>query len=152
MIGVQQSTDVREQRVAAGHWIRRSREAAGLVQADLARELGVVPATISSYETGRNGLDERHIPALARTLGKTVTETRRALGRYVPEDAPNEPPARPSVLRAIMADPTLLPEAKAHLISQYGLLQRLQVADPAAVDRDEAVLDVKFDGWERDEA
>lgn len=118
---------VLEQRAVGGRWITATREERGLKQAALARALGVTRSTITGYEDGRTGVAEWRVPELARALGRSVTETRRALGFYVPDDVRDEGPT-PSVLDAIKQDPYLLPEAKEHLTSQYGLLLRVQSA------------------------
>ena len=75
----------------------------------------------------------------AEALGRPADEALRAAGYDVPAaPAPidHNPGPRVDVLDAIKADPDLLPEAKAHLINQYGLLLRVQAAAAAEPEED----------------
>lgn len=107
---------------AFGERIRLERERAGLTQPQLGALVGVSGRTVGNWERGeaspRNslarlmdvlpGLKDMPLPAEA------VAEIRPA-----PELPHN------AVLDAIDADPYLLPEAKEHLLNQYGLLRRI---------------------------
>lgn len=129
-------------REAAGEWIRRCREEAGLSPAALAEQIGVTNKAVYAYEAGRSGVAEARVPALARALRRGVLETRRALGFYVHDGAVEEPPLPPpSVVGAILADTTLLPEAKENLMQLYALLQRIE--RPAVTDEERAEADLR---------
>ncbi len=57
-----------------GGRIRRFREARGLRQEDLAKQLGVLPPTMSKIESGERQIKAAEIPTLYRVLGCTVHE------------------------------------------------------------------------------
>ncbi len=132
----------------AGAWLKQQRKSAGLTQEELAVLLGTSTGLVGNYEQGRTWFPDDKVTPLARVLKLSRVEVRRALGLHVDDDAVDDrPPSAPSVLDAILADPTLLPEAKRHLVNQYGLLQRLQAADPSALQKDAAEHATEFDGW-----
>ncbi len=142
----------RERLLTAGDWLRSEREGRGLSQKQFAALVGVSNGSVSSYERGVSApTADSTCEQIARVLGKSTVEVRRRFGLYVPPDAEDGPPAPPSVLEAIFADRTLLPEAKEHLVRQYALLQRLQAAEPSALQKDMAEHAAAFDQWERDE-
>ena len=51
-----------------------ARKKAGLSQADVADALGVAPAAVSQWETGKTMPDPRKLPKIAETLSCTVDE------------------------------------------------------------------------------
>jgi len=63
-----------KQAVAIGGRIRRFRQARGLRQEDLAKELGVSPPTVSKIESGERQIKATEIPTLYHVLGCTVHE------------------------------------------------------------------------------
>ncbi len=139
----------RERLLTAGDWLRSEREAKGLNQKQFAALVGVSNGSISSYERGVSApTADSTCEQIARVLGKSTVEVRRRFGLYVPPDAQDGPPPPPSVLEAILADRTLLPEAKEHLVRQYGLLQRLQAAEPSALQKDTADNAADWDRWD----
>ncbi len=136
----------------AGAWLKRQRKNAGLTQEQLASLLGTSVSLIGNYEQARTWFPNDKVTPLARVLNLSRVEVRQALGLHVDDDmADDRPPPPPSVLEAIFADRTLLPEAKEHLVRQYALLQRLQAAEPSALQKDMAEHAAEFDQWERDE-
>ncbi|MFD1814828.1 TetR family transcriptional regulator [Rhodococcus gannanensis] len=70
--------------------IRAARAEAGLTVRDLARRLGVSPATVSAVENGRTGVSVDRIRDIADALGTTAA---RLLGEQV-EPAPRHDPPR----------------------------------------------------------
>jgi len=65
--------------------LRRLRMANGLTQADLADRLGVVPSTVSFWESGTTIPEPKRIPELAKVLGVSPFE----LTKYIaPEPQP----------------------------------------------------------------
>lgn len=89
------------------------RAAARVVELDLARALEVAGHLEEAEEERR---------ALADSARVLELSTRNPV-RPAPEPQETNP-----VLAAIEADPNLLPEAKAHLLNQYGLLLRVAAA------------------------
>lgn len=55
-----------------GDRIRSRRRKSGLTQADLAKKLGVGPAIVGHWETGRCGLPEDRVAALEKILGRGI--------------------------------------------------------------------------------
>ena len=111
-----------------GALVKKYREAAGLKQESLAellsREMGtpIEQNRISNLERGERWArqDEAIYEALRRVLGIPLKEMVNArMGVDLPD---SEAPA-PTLQELIERDPSLSDAAKAHLITQYGLLQ-----------------------------
>lgn len=67
-------------RASAGRWLKALREARGLSQSELARELDEPHYTlISQMETGRRSIPTYHVKALARALDVGMSEFARAM-------------------------------------------------------------------------
>ncbi|SOD98762.1 helix-turn-helix domain-containing protein [Caenispirillum bisanense] len=79
-------TDVAKLRQDAGRWLKSLREAAGLSQRDLAREVGVDYYTfISQIEAGRGRIPPDRYEAFATALGVDVVDfVKRLLSYYDP--------------------------------------------------------------------
>jgi len=77
----------------------------------------------------RRGADVQigSLAKLATAMGMSLTELLNNAGLG------GEQSARPDIVELIRTDPNLLPEAKRHLVNQYGLLLRV-----SALDEDEA--------------
>ncbi|WP_064745555.1 TetR family transcriptional regulator [Pseudonocardia acaciae] len=73
-----------------GHTVRESRLVAGLSLRELARRIGVSPATLSAIETGRTGLEVGRLHDIAAALG-TTPDRLLAPGRG-PAPPPDETP------------------------------------------------------------
>lgn len=78
-------------------WLTAARQAAGLTQLALAERLGIPQSRISRWETGREGVPEKQLPALAEALGLEPGLVRVAHG-YLPEDVTATPEAIAEVL------------------------------------------------------
>lgn len=50
-----------------------TRRAAGVTQAEIARQLRVKPSTVGNWEQGTNRVPNKHLPALAKILGYELT-------------------------------------------------------------------------------
>lgn len=61
-------------RPSAGELLRAARHSAGILQADLAQQIGVTQGTISKWESGAKCPDEHHVPLLASALGVARNE------------------------------------------------------------------------------
>ena len=74
-------------RQAAGRWLKRSREAAGLTQAQLAEQVGMRYYTfVSQVESGLGRVPIEMQEAWARAIGLEVTDfARTLLAHYEPE-------------------------------------------------------------------
>lgn len=65
------------------HPLRKYREACGLTQAELGKELGVWDITISRWETGRRKIDERYLLRVRRRTGLSLAELRPDLAPFI---------------------------------------------------------------------
>ena len=65
-----------------GRYLRDLRDEAGLTQAEVAKHLGVVPTTVSSFELGRGAPSPERYDALAALFGVDRAEFGRFLLRY----------------------------------------------------------------------
>jgi transcriptional regulator with XRE-family HTH domain len=101
---------------------------------DIAEKAGVSHGTVSNYI---NGADRKHpipedmLDKLAKGFGIPAPRLRAA--HYadrglIPAESAEPTKAGEDVISAVLADPDLLPEAKEHLVNQYGLLLRIQAA------------------------
>ena len=77
LLGATLDTLVPDRRRQAAMLLNIARVAAGLSQADLARDLGVSRGTIARWETCRTRIPARALPAIAATLAvhPTLLET-----------------------------------------------------------------------------
>lgn len=96
-------------------WLKDS----GMSQNDLMHKAGLA----GTFLTGlRRGADPKlgSLEKLAAAMGKTLPQLLidAGLGGVQPTE-------RPDMLELIRTDPDLLPEARHHFASQYGLLRRL---------------------------
>lgn len=115
----------------------------------IAEKAGVSHGTVSNYLRGverTHPIPDDMLDRLAKGFGIPAPRLRRAhLEDRGLSDAAGAEPTKwqaDDVRAAILADPNLLPEAKEHLINQYGLLLRVQalaalesVPDAEAADR-----------------
>lgn len=62
-----------------GHGLRPLRHSAGVPAARLAAAVGVPPASIYNWESGRARIPQRHLPAIAEQLGLAAADLRRYL-------------------------------------------------------------------------
>lgn len=106
-------------------------QAAGIDSgAELARRAGINESQVSRWLRGIGQPDLTNLRRIAPVLGRPVLELAVAAGHLSPEEAklkevrPPEPQPV-DVLEAIRRDPDLLPEAREHLLNQYGLLLRI---------------------------
>lgn len=99
----------------------------------------------------------------AEALGRPAGEALRAAGYQVQAPPPETPPAPrdrlgPDLADLLATDPTLTPSARAHLVVQYRMLQRLSALEPAigaggGTDPDEqAILDSELTPAQKEEA
>jgi AcrR family transcriptional regulator len=95
----------RTETVPAGHAVRRERLRQQISLRELARRLGVSPATLSAIETGRTSLSVQRLQRLAELLEVPVTTlvggdgSAPATGAGRRPDAPSRPPASSSADR-----------------------------------------------------
>lgn len=131
------TTNSRELWPAAGDWLRTQREAAGLSQRELGRLIGNSYQSVSNYERGISAPSDAACERIAALFHASSADVRERWGKYNPPSAEREAATPVLTLEdAVRADPRLLPEAKVHLLSQIGLLLRLQDVGPA--DREKA--------------
>jgi transcriptional regulator with XRE-family HTH domain len=99
-------------------YIRTVREATGMGRPELARRLGVDPATVWRWEQGKQKPEQPDIPmAVANLFGLDADEVLVAAGLKVG----TEPPARPepefdAELEAVRTDPDLDPDTKVRIV------------------------------------
>lgn len=108
----------------------------GLDATELARRAEAAGVTLDTGTIG-DMLNRKRMPRRS-TLGKMI----RLLG--IDLDQPDAEPMPSDFEAVVQADPTLIPEAKEHLIRQYELLQRASLATPTnvtvfPVDRNEPI-------------
>lgn len=157
-------------RLRLGNAVRRARKAKGWEQEDLAAHAGVSKRTIGSLEAGRKvalstlrdvsvalGWGDLGAEAVLQGLEPQKLERGMTLSSQTPEwwveerdglDAylARQDQAKNAVLRAISEDPSLLPEAREHLIRQYGLLRRVDGGVPLPQQSQLAARDEKSTG------
>lgn len=73
--------------MAASHPLKTYREANGLTQEALGKELGVTDVTISRWETGARRIDDDLLPKVAEKTGIPKTELRPDLVELLKEAA-----------------------------------------------------------------
>ncbi len=78
----------REQRLEAGAWLRRQREARGKSVRDIANALGISTQSIYGWEAGDSAPDGENGDKLAAVLNLDVLDLRRRYGLWVPDDTP----------------------------------------------------------------
>lgn len=108
-----------ERREIWATYIARLREATGISRPELARRLGVDPATVWRWESRKQKPESPDIPqAIAELFGIEVNEVLAAAGLSVDgPEVPAEPaPAFDRVLERIRSDPTLDPATKVRFI------------------------------------
>jgi transcriptional regulator with XRE-family HTH domain len=134
-------------KVRAGAWLEAERLKRGLTQAALADALGLPSQNrISNYENGVYEIKAWIAPDIARVLDLPEREVWRGLEIPLPKDSRGSSRRAPSTLDAIMADPNLDEETRAHFANQYRILtslteHRRQVESPgAALPPEEATL------------
>lgn len=121
-----------------GRAVANRRAELRLSQGELHGRGGPSLASVQSIEGARSDTyRDRTLADLERALGweRGSVETILFSGGQptlaaVPLNAAPSPrtSGMSTVIEAVLNDPTLLPEAKQHLINQYGLLQRVQAA------------------------
>ena len=75
----------REEREAAGAWLKQARQNAGYeTQGAFAAALGVNPSMITRYELGQSAIEDERAEQIARVLDRPLLEVRRNLGLWVP--------------------------------------------------------------------
>lgn len=97
----------------------------GLSRSALLKKAGLGGTWLTQLERGADvqiGSVARIAEAMGMTLGELIDNA--GLGR-------EDEDARPDIVELIRTDPGLLPEARRHLISQYGLLLRVHDVSPA---------------------
>ncbi|NBV62681.1 MAG: XRE family transcriptional regulator [Rhodobacteraceae bacterium] len=70
-----------------GCHLRRWRERAGLTQAQVANQIGVLQTTISFWEIGRHGIPTAQLATLAKMYGVSEAELGAALLSVTPQQA-----------------------------------------------------------------
>lgn len=81
-------TSKRDQKEAAGRWLRQAREKRGFTTASaLARRMGVSESMVSRIETGLSAATDERAEQIAEALGMNIVDVRRNLGLWVPPDA-----------------------------------------------------------------
>lgn len=68
----------------SGARVRTLREAAGLTQEQVAESMGVAVSTVSRLERGASGINTSRLPALAASLGVSVSNLFSALAEDEP--------------------------------------------------------------------
>lgn len=112
-------------------YVQRLMDAKGWSKSDLARAAGVDPSLVSNWTNRGFQPSVESLRKLSRVADVPMLHLMVAAGHLEPEEAAMEdvditPRADvASVVEAIEQDPDLLPEAKRHLTSQYGLLLRI---------------------------
>lgn len=113
-------------------YLRAAMDAARIDNAaDLARRTGLNETQVSRWLRGMGQPSLANLRRMVATLGRPMLELAVAAGHLDPDEAevvvtiPTGAPV-PSVVEAVASDAELLPEAKEHLIKQYGLLLRVQ--------------------------
>lgn len=101
-------------------YVQKLREATGISRPELARRLGVDPATVWRWETQKQKPESPDIPqAIARLFGIEVDEVLAAAGLTPETTAPAETP-QPSVvdkeIEMVRSDPDLEPEMKVRIV------------------------------------
>lgn len=117
-------------------YLRAAMKAKGYANAaDLARQSGLNETQISRWMRGQGQPSLANLRRLVPALGRPMLELTVAAGHLDPDEAQMktrpEPPSvtEPlSVVTAISEDRELIPEAREHLLNQYGLLLRLRSA------------------------
>lgn len=130
--------------------VRRAvQEAGGRVAFAKAAKLDA--GTLGDFLDGNRWPQDRTMTKIEQALGKPVgwiTDLREGRGGRP------ELTAEDAVIAAILADPNLLPEAKTHLVNQYGLLLRIQGTpaeqQAATTTRHLALLDQALDQQQED--
>lgn len=88
--------DKRSRLIAAGRWLKETRERHGYpVAAEFARALGVNPSLVSHWERGVNRVTDEQAKQIADLLGLGEIEVRRNLTLWVPEQEGKGVPERP---------------------------------------------------------
>lgn len=73
--------------LAFGARVRDLREAASLTQEQVAERMGVAVSTVSRLERGVSGINTSRLPALATSLGVSIS----SLFSHLTEDEPTDP-------------------------------------------------------------
>lgn len=119
---------------SVGERIRELRKAAGLTQADLARQLGIKPSKLSEVERGKDELDDEALGQLSSYLGVTkldVVEPERPMPKVLPHPAAG----RGEPANATVEDRDVKPE---------------NVLEPEPVDPNEFLNDLGLEPMEED--
>lgn len=111
--------------------------ASGLGVRALAAKSGLSHGTIGNYLKGQlpEHLSDDRLQQISRAWGIPFPRLKSAhLADLGVQPASGKEPtkAQDDVILAILADDRLLPEAKQHLVNQYGLLLRVQAASTAS--------------------
>lgn len=73
-----------EQRANFGRAVRRRREELGLLQRELAEQIGVTESAVANWEQGTTGARERNVVALEDALGMARGELGWHIGQATP--------------------------------------------------------------------
>lgn len=115
--------------------VKARRDYLRLTQTDVASRGGPSLPTIQSIEAARTDrYKSRTLHDLEDALGWTRGSVDLVLEGKEPGLLVTQGDEASSVIAAVLADPHLLPEAKQHLVNQYGLLLRVQGSAPLTVE------------------
>ena len=118
--------------MSTGWWdyVEQLLRAKDWTQADLAEHANLDPSLISNWKNKGAQPRIEALRSVSRAAGVPMLKLLVAAGHITPEEAALDDvdvlaPAPVDVVAAIKNDDNLLPEAKRHLTSQYGLLLRV---------------------------
>lgn len=113
----------------------------------IAEKSGLSHGTVSNYLAGKipRTITDQTLDGLSKGFGIPLPRLRAAYladRGLAPAESPEPTKDEDEVVQAILSDTRLLPEAKEHLVRQYGLLLRVQAARvPDEVETAEAIED-----------
>ncbi|MCW2957182.1 MAG: hypothetical protein JWO69_2051 [Thermoleophilia bacterium] len=152
-----------------GEMIAAARKAKRILQRPAAKLMGISDTWLRFIEQGyQPGKDGGRLPvrpgadacwAIARVLDLDPVVLLTLAGHdpatpepVAAEASPSDPLPRDDILNAILTDERLLPEARMHLASQYGLLLRIQPAQRAATAEQDRLDKELLDRLDREES
>lgn len=128
-------------RMSSGWWefVEQYMASERISQAEISRRMGVDSSVLTGWKNGRQPSTD-NLRLMAAATGIPMLRLLVESGHLTEEEAGGTAPPLPErvdvdVVHAIEADPDLLPEAKRHLTSQYGLLLRIASPVPATPEK-----------------